>query len=531
MAPIQKLAHMADDIEQKTGLEKRPVMNISTPPKSGASLTRKGLLTFAVMAVYFVLVSVVVTFERQSLIDSVQLLNEIHQREERLVALNIQVARAILTVNENYFSPNVDVSSKILVLEIEAVLSGLGKLERHYPTIADDAALLNKGMTQLLERPNRAVVADIRGVFHRIVIDLDAITSDIRSRKQWLLEDYENTHNRLTVEWVLFIFIGLGCLSGLMMFFFRRLAADILRAQERATEIVRGYRGAPLPVTRHDELGNLIGAVNNMQDELRKRETQIELGRQQQFHKEKMAAIGSLSAAVAHEINNPLSAIVGIAQAMVGEEQERGCAKAGAVCHPKLVMEQAQRVMQITRQIGEFSVPQSQDPELIDINGLVRSTCNFVSFDRRFRRLELVQKLDHTLPAIHAVADHVVQVLMNLLINAADALENCTDRPPRIEIATELRDGAVRITVGDNGCGIAPENIDKIFIEHFTTKAPGRGSGLGLALCRSLICNSGGDITVESRLGEGTTIAITLPLPLLGNGENEGTGEEQQCMS
>ncbi|MBI4985817.1 MAG: HAMP domain-containing protein [Rhodocyclales bacterium] len=329
----------------------------------------------------------------------------------------------------------------------------------------------------------------------------------------------------------MFVVVGLGSLSALMMIFFRRLTADILRAQERATQIVRGYRGAPLPVTRHDELGDLIVAVNNMQDALRKRETQIELGRQQQFHKEKMAAIGSLSAAVAHEINNPLSAIVGIAQAMVAEEGARGCAREGAVCHPELVMEQAQRVMQITRQIGEFSVPQSQEPELIDINGLVRSTCNFVSFDRRFRRLELVQHLDHKLPAVHAVADHLVQVLMNLLINAADALEHCTDTPPRIVISTALHADTVRLVVSDNGCGIAPEHIDQVFVEHFTTKSPGRGSGLGLALCRSLICAAGGDIAIASRSGEGTTVTITLPLPLLGGAPQERTGGGDSCTS
>jgi signal transduction histidine kinase len=135
------------------------------------------------------------------------------------------------------------------------------------------------------------------------------------------------------------------------------------------------------------------------------------------------------------------------------------------------------------------------------------------------------------LPAVHAVADHVVQVMMNLLINAADALERCTDRQCTITISTKLHDGAARIAVTDNGCGIAPENIDQIFVEHFTTKAPGRGSGLGLALCRSLINSAEGGITVESRIAEGTTITIILPLPLVGGNRHTAMGEEQQCTS
>lgn len=487
--------------------------------RTRTTLAYKGLITVVVLIAYFTLVSIVVAIERRTLIDSVQMLDEIHQQEERQVALNILIARAILTVNENYFSPNVDVSSKILVLEIEAVLAGLTKVQKHYPAINEDIAMLKQGMAQLLDKPNRAVIADIRGVFHHVVINLDAITSDIRSRKQRLLEDYRDSHNRLAIEWIGFGVVGLGIFGGFMMFFFRRLTADIRKVQEHAMEVVRGYRGAPMPVTRNDEIGDLMAAVNHMQSELRARETQIELGRQQQFHKEKMAAVGSLAAAIAHEINNPLSAIVGIAQSMSAEGETRGCARMGAGCHPEMVMEQAQRVMHITRQIGEFSVPQSQEPELLDINSIVRSTCNFVSFDRRFRRVELEQKLDNNIPAVNAVADHLVQVLMNLLINAADALEGITGRTPHIVVTTHQTPATVIIDVEDNGCGVPPELQDKIFNEHFTTKAPGKGSGLGLALCRSLVHQGGGNIELSSEPNKGTRLTVILPKPVFGAGE------------
>ncbi|HEY6898174.1 MAG TPA: ATP-binding protein [Rhodocyclaceae bacterium] len=507
---------MSIDIEQKVSrqAEKKPTPWSRWALGSRGTLNRKGIVTLAILIAYFVLVTLVIAYERRILIDSVDQLTEVHQQEEHQVALNIQVARAILTVNENYFSPNVDVSSKILALEIEAVLSGLRKLTGQYSMISDDAALLEQGMNQLLEHPSRSTVADIRGVFHRTVIDLDAVTSDIRSRKQKLLEDYQRSHDRITVEWLGFGVVGLGFLAGLMMFFFRKLAEDIRRIQEHATAIVRGHRGEALPNSRHDELGDLIDAVNNMQSELSARELQIELGRQQQFHKEKMAAVGSLAAAVAHEINNPLSAIVGIAQTMVSEQGQRQCQAGGSGCRPEMVLEQARRVMQITRQIGEFSVPQSQEPELIDLNGLVRSTCNFVGFDRRFRRLELIQNFDRDLPAVNAVADHIVQVLMNLLLNAADALDTVSDRPPRITVATHFAGDHVTLAVRDNGAGIPPEILDKVFNEHFTTKAPGKGSGLGLALCRSLINSAGGQVAMDSTPGEGTVVTVTLPLPL-----------------
>lgn len=303
-----------------------------------------------------------------------------------------------------------------------------------------------------------------------------------------------------------------AALGGLMMTFFRRLGKDIQRVHERALEIVGGYRGEPLPVTRQDEVGSLMEAVNNMQRDLREQESQLEHSRQQQFHKEKMAAVGSLAAAVAHEINNPLSAIIGIGEAIAEQSRGHACKSIGAPCQPDLILEQARRIMSITRQIGEFSVPRSPEPEYIDLNGLLRNTCNFVAFDRRFRLLALELNLDSDIPAVFGVADHLMQVAMNLLINAADVLQGQHEPPPKIQVSSFAKDGSVVFEVSDNGSGIAPENLDRVFNEYFTTKAPGTGIGLGLSLCRRLIQDAGGSISIASIPGAGTTVSVALPI-------------------
>lgn len=482
-------------------------------PIRGTSLRRKGMWTVVVLLIYFAGVMAVISYERTILVESVAELEEIHGLEQRQVALNMTVSRAVLAVNENYFAPNIEESAKVLVLEVEAVLSGLTRLLPHYPFLADGVAALNRGIEELSTSPSRAAIADLRGGMHRLVIDLDTVTNDINNRSQRLLYRYRSTFDRLTMEWTAFVVIGLTVLGGLIMFFFRRLAEDIGVARERAVAIVRGYRGEPLKVQRDDELGSLMSAINDMQRDLRHHESEIEVARQQQFHKEKMAAVGSLAAAVAHEINNPLSAIVGIAQAIDEECQKEDCAQYRSVCHPEMILDQARRVMHITRQISEFSVPQSPDPELIDLNGLIRSTCNFVAFDRRFRLLELKMDLEPALPAVYAVADQLVQVAMNLLINAADALQGRTDPLPKIEVSTAVKDGMVLLSVRDNGTGIAPEVIDQVFNERFTTKGPGKGSGLGLFLCRELIRGAGGEITLNSEVGTGTLVTVSLPVP------------------
>jgi len=494
-----------------TSMKQEPAQAGSRLP--GVSLGKKGLWTLFALLAYFVLVTVVVTVERQSLMQAVQELELTHQLEERQVSLSAAVTHGIQTVNEQYFSADVAGAGQILALEAEAIAAGLRKLVDAYPLLADEVAAIESGGQALLTQPSRAVIAEVRTAFHRLVIDLDTVRSDLRTRKHRLMEEYRSTNNRVTVEWLMLMIGGIGVFGGVGLVFFRRLARDIDDVRSRATDIVRGYRGEPLAVARGDEMGALMSAVNGMQTELRQRETQLELGRQQQFHKEKMAAVGSLAAAVAHEINNPPAAIVGVAESIAEQQEVRDCVHKGSQCQPHLILEQARRVMQITRQISEFSVPQSPEPEFINLNALVRSTCSFVGFDRRFRRVELVQDLDPQLPAVLAVADHLVQVLMNLLINAADAIEEVGTAVPRIDVMTRSEGGRVVLEVVDNGIGIAPEIKDRVFDEHFTTKPQGHGSGLGLALCRTVIHRIGGDIELTSRLGEGTRIRISLPIP------------------
>ncbi|HEX5802656.1 MAG TPA: HAMP domain-containing sensor histidine kinase, partial [Azospira sp.] len=125
-------------------------------------------------------------------------------------------------------------------------------------------------------------------------------------------------------------------------------------------------------------------------------------------------------------------------------------------------------------------------------------------------------------PAVFAVADQLVQVAMNLLINAADALQGRTDPLPKIEVTTAQVDGKVLLTVSDNGIGVDPAHIDQVFNERFTTKGAGKGSGLGLFLCRELIRSAGGDVSLRSEVGIGTVVTVSLPVPPINGSHDAG---------
>ena len=340
---------------------------------------------------------------------------------------------------------------------------------------------------------------------------LDQMTRQLRARRDILWERYRGVYDTISEIAVTMGLLGAIFFGAVMTLFLTRLAGDARKLAARAVDIVSGYRGPPMEVTRHDEVGDLMEAVNRMQSELRRWEQQLEIAREQRFHKEKMAAIGSLAAAVAHEINNPIAAIAGIAQSMKDAGQYAPVGATG-IDPPELILEQAKRIATISRQIAELTAPHSPGQELLDLNALVRNTCNFIGYDNRLRHIDLVLELDSQIPAVNAIADHLTQVLMNLLINAADALDDISGRKPTICVATQSSQNEVVITVSDNGKGMDSSVLKRAFEESYTTKPPDRGRGLGLFLCKSLLEASGNRIELESKPGIGTTARIRLSL-------------------
>lgn len=503
---------MTADVEQAGGAAEAAAPAAQHFGIHRLSLRAKGGLTLTALVIYVALVGAVISSSRDKQLVIVEDLERTHRREELLVQVNMAVARAILTVNDNYITPEPAEAVQAITIEIEAVQSNLQGLKADFPALDANIAGLQFDLDHLRQTPTRGDIALIRNQLHELVAVLDRITSGERDRKQTLLAGYRTAQDTVTLETIVFSLFGLIVLGTVTALFFSQLTWDIRNLATRAMAIVQGYRGLPLPITRGDEVGELMGALNTMQLELRKHETQIELSRQQHFHKEKMAAVGSLAAQLAHEINNPIAAIAGVAQSISEVRGNQRCGSRGVVCQPELILEQARRVSLITRQIAEFTAPHSPEPELLDLNGLVRSTCTFIGYDRRFRDIDLKTDLDLQLPAVNGVGDHLTQVLLNLLINAADAMEGISGRRPTITVSTQGLPERVVLRVADNGHGIAAQTQERVFEEFFSTKPAGKGSGLGLALCRNLLETCGGSIHLVSHVDVGTTVIVELPL-------------------
>jgi len=464
--------------------------------RSKLTLRAKGLLAIGALFGYLLVAALLVEVQRGTLADALGELERVHAEESRMERVNMSLARAIIATNERYerFSPEADLVG--LVFAAEAVESGMDELAPRFPHLAGAAADIARRVRDLSAH-ERAALLELRNALHRAVEAMDRAAAEIRARKQELASHYRAAYDQVSMTWIGLGVVGMAVFGALLLLFLARLGWDLRRLEQRAVAVAKGYRGPALAVTRTDEIGALMGSVNRMQQELVAHEARIEMARRQEFHREKMAAVGALAAQVAHEINNPIAAIAGMAQ----ELPEAAARRIG---------EQARRVAAITRQIAEFSSPQAAEAQLVDLNGLVESACAFARYDKRLGATALELELDRQVPAVHAVGDHVVQVLMNLLMNAADAIAEA-GAAGRIRLTTEARDGAVVLGVADNGAGMSAAVQARAFEEFFTTKPKGKGCGIGLALSRRLLRENGADIDIASQPGSGTVVSVRLP--------------------
>ncbi len=221
---------------------------------------------------------------------------------------------------------------------------------------------------------------------------------------------------------------------------------------------------------------------------------------------EKLAAIGELVAGVAHEINNPLTGVVGYADLLAGNPDPQKTARMAG-----FIKQEAGRCVKIVQNLLTFSRRRDLALEPISINHVVRRAVELREYDLRTSGISLLVGLSPEPGFVLGDENHLVQVVLNLMANAAQAVSG---RPGdrRLEIQTRWKGGWVEVSVRDNGPGIREEILPKVFDPFFTTKGVGEGTGLGLSISYGIVKAHGGDVRVESGPGEGSTFTIVLPV-------------------
>lgn len=259
-------------------------------------------------------------------------------------------------------------------------------------------------------------------------------------------------------------------------------------------------------ITKHSELRQAYISLEKANAELKSmQETLVQSG--------KLAALGELAAGIAHELNQPLTAIMGFAHEASAVLKSKGPLE-HVGNYLDEVVQGADKMEKIISHLRNFTRKSTEDFQWLDVHGVIEESLVMLGKQLKSRGIEVERKFDSSLPKIYGNPFQLEQVFINLATNARDAIEAKKERDGRISIATRSSaDGKfIEIVFADNGCGLAEGTKGKIFNPFFTTKEVGKGMGLGLSISYGILSRINASILVESALGKGTEFTIKLPV-------------------
>jgi two-component system NtrC family sensor kinase len=273
------------------------------------------------------------------------------------------------------------------------------------------------------------------------------------------------------------------------------------QARARALELEAIVRARTMTIREaHDRLQREVTQRHRMEAQLRRAQ--------------KLEALGRLAAGIAHEINNPLAFVIANLQYvrkaidLPAEELARAPLEELSSALAEACVG-GDRIKQIVRDLKAFAQPHDESLAVVDVRPVVDFSLKMAAAEIR-RRAQLVTRFDEV-PAVWAISGRLEQVFVNLLVNAAQAIGPGAVEKNQIRVTVRALDDDVAVEISDTGVGIPPANLERIFDPFFTTKPVGVGTGLGLSICHSIVTAFGGDLTVESVEGKGSTFRVTLP--------------------
>jgi signal transduction histidine kinase/CheY-like chemotaxis protein len=312
---------------------------------------------------------------------------------------------------------------------------------------------------------------------------------------------------------LLFSTLGVILSIAIVWLVVRRVTEPLRELRDSAEAIGRGDFSRRIEIHSGDELGELASVFNQTTDNLRESTAQLEktvealrTTQAQLIHSEKLSAVGEFVAGVAHELNNPLTSLIGFAELVQMSDVDDKVRSS-----LKRISNSAERCHKIVQSLLSFARQHPPERKLTDINTIVDSVVEILIYELRTSNVEVVRDLSPQLPRLLVDPHQIQQVFLNIVNNARQAIEAHRSRGV-VRISSRAEGRRVRVRFQDDGPGISKENLQKIFNPFFTTKPVGKGTGLGLSLSYGIIQQHGGIISVESTPGQGTTFVIDLPV-------------------
>ena len=374
-----------------------------------------------------------------------------------------------------------------------AYVIGEGRFRKFKSNLDSYKAMLEEHLTRMQNSPSQVEVENIRAKGKELVDFAQELLKIKRQRIQHALT------RTLSIP---IAFVGILVL--LLALIFQLLSKNVLKPMaliQRTTEDVARGNFTPVPYqsSRRDEISQLIAAFNKMAGEIESRQEELVQSR-------KIAAIGTFTSGIAHELNNPLNNIYLTAETLL----EDGASLVETESKELLldILNQADRASDIVKNLLDFSRSEQPSVAALKVATVVNSTLKLVRNQIMLAGITLETDIPQDLPPIKGNLRNLEQVFLNLLLNAIQAMPS--GGTITIRASRDVAD-YVRIDVSDTGVGIKPEDLGHIFDPFFTTKGVGRGTGLGLSVSYGIVKKQGGYIEVKSHLNEGTTFSVFLP--------------------
>ena len=306
----------------------------------------------------------------------------------------------------------------------------------------------------------------------------------------------------------------------------RRVTQPLRQLRDSAEAVGRGDFSKRVEIISNDECGELAVVFNRMTENLKTSHQELEKTvetlkstQNQLIQSEKLSGIGEFVAGVAHELNNPLTSVMGFAELLQQSdlpEQHRR--------YLDVMFKSAKRCQKIVQSLLSFARRHAPERKVVCLNEIVESAVDILAYQMRTSNIEVLVELDPKLPATEVDPHQMQQVFLNIINNARQAMEGGKEKG-RLRISSESSAGRVRVVFQDNGPGIPPENLKKIFNPFFTTKEVGKGTGLGLSICYGIVTEHGGTITPSSAPGEGARFVVEFPVAVEAPSKMEPVAE------
>jgi signal transduction histidine kinase len=323
--------------------------------------------------------------------------------------------------------------------------------------------------------------------------------------------------------WMTVLLLGSAATALIAIFWFRRqqrihLWSHLDKPRQMVGDIRTGNLNVSAEIPDSIEIGSLMGAFVQMADELRamrdllelkviERTAKLESAQNDLLQSAKLASLGQLVSGVAHEINNPLTSILGFSEVALGRAGPNSPVSSAL----QTIRSEALRLRHLVSNLTAFARRAPHSTDRIDPRTVVARLVELREYQLRADNISLHVEPSREPVWVQADADQLTQVIVNLVLNAEHAVKNCRERGD-IWLACGTKDSSGFFSVRDNGCGMAPKVRDHIFDPFFTTKPTGQGTGLGLSISHGIVQQHNGVISVESTLGLGTTIRVLFPL-------------------